>query len=132
MNVIQSLLESNGGNDIIFEPKGLDKPLLEDAFWFEVKPTDFVEAKEGGERRFYLNGRIGLVEQATANKRKYTRSVMSREIEHLLPDMQARGLYGECDHPGDGKTKLSRVSHFVLGAEINENNEIIGKLEIIS
>lgn len=131
MNVIQSLIESNGGNDVVFEPKGLDKPLLEDAFWFEVKPSDFFEEKEGGELRFYLNGRLGLVEQATANKRKYTRPVMSREIGRLLPDMQARGVYGECDHPSDGKTKLSRVSHFVLGAEINESNEIIGKLEII-
>jgi len=104
--------------------------LLEDVYELKYSPQDLVEA-EGDGKRPYLKGRIGLVDKATANKRKYPRAIMAREIGRLAEDMKARGVYGELDHPGDGKTKMSRVSHFVLGAEITEEGEILGKFEFI-
>lgn len=133
MSVIRQLLDEHQGNDVVFDPKDNDinLPLLEDSCWLEVKPADLEESRENGDTRYYLNGRLGLVEAATANKRLYGKKLMQREIGRLAEDMASRGVYGECDHPSDGRTKLSRVSHFVLGANINESNEIIGKIEII-
>jgi len=129
---VRKLIESNGGNDVIFDGSGEKKPLLEDFFWLEVKPGDLVEEKgNDGKNHFYLNGRFGLVEVATANRRLYPRKLIEREVSRLSEAMAAKKVYGELDHPSDGKTKFSRVSHFVLGATINENNEIIGRIEII-
>ena len=108
-------------------PDGME--LLEDYFELKVGPGMLVEGKDG--KRPYLKGRLGLVEEDTANGRYYPRTVMEREIAKLLEGMKAKKVYGELDHPGDGKTKLSRVSHFVIDAGIKENNEILGALEFI-
>jgi hypothetical protein len=131
MNAWQQLQESTGGKSVLFDPSGFKAPLLEDACWMEILPDDLQEEKKDGDTRFYLNGRIGLVETATANRRVYSKKIMSREIGRLKENMKARRVYGTCDHPKDGRTLLEDVSHYIVDAEINENNEIIGKLEII-
>lgn len=109
-------------------PEG--KELLEDVYELVFQPEDLHEANEGGKRP-YLKGRLGLVDVATANKRLYPRNLMMREVSKLKEDMQGRGIYGELDHPGDGKTKLARVSHFVTDALIKEDGEISGVIEFI-
>ena len=132
MSRLRKLLEANGGDDVIFDGSSDGKPLLEDFCWFEVKPGDLLEEKDAkGENHFFLDGRFGLVESATANRRLYPRKLMERELSKLREDMGKKGVYGELDHPSDGKTKFRRVSHWVLGAKINENNEIIGRIELI-
>jgi len=109
-------------------PEGKD--LLEDVVVLEFSPEDLHEG-EGEGKRPYLKGRLGLTDQATANKRLYPRKLMVREINRLSEDMQGRKVFGELDHPGDGKTKLARVSHFVTEAAIAEDGEIKGVIEFI-
>lgn len=106
------------------------KELLEDVFELVINPGDLIESKDG-EKRPYLKGRLGLVDEATANKRLYPRNLMVREISKLKEDMGSRGVYGELDHPSDGKTLMQRVSHFVRDAEVIENGEIQGTIEFI-
>ena len=105
--------------------------LLEDVFFLDVKPGDLCEGDEASGKRPYLKGRLGWVDKATANKRLYPRKVMGRELMRLKAPMENREIYGELDHPGDGKTKLARVSHFVLAANITESGEIVGNIEFI-
>ena len=124
---LRRLMENQ--EDVVFDDIPSDMPLLEDFFEFKVEPGSLVEGKDGKKPR--LRGPIGLVEESTANDRYYPRSIMEREIARLLESMTARKMYGELDHPGDGKTKLSRVSHFVTEAAIKENNQIFGELELI-
>lgn len=121
---------NEGKDEILFElPDGAT--LIEDAFSLVVKPGSLVESNEDGVNRYYLDGPLGLTEVATLNKRLYRRYIMEREIKRLSKDMGDKKIYGELDHPGDGKTKLSRVSHFVLNASVNESNEIMGRIELI-
>lgn len=107
-------------------PEG--KELLEDTFLCEFV---LEESTEGGGKKPKLKGRFGLVDEATANKRLYPRKVMSREIQRLQEGINGKTVYGELDHPGDGKTKLQRVSHMVTGLQLEGNGEIQGTLEII-
>jgi hypothetical protein len=56
---------------------------------------------------------------------------MMREFKRLGPLMEGRGLLGELDHPGDGKTSLKRVSHVITHLEIKEDNSVFGVWEVI-
>jgi len=103
--------------------------LLEDVFELEFLPEDLHEAK--GDKKPYLKGRLGLTDQATANRRVYPRSLMVREIGRIAKDMADRKVYGELGHPKDGKTDLDRVSHFVTEAKVTEDGEIQGVIEFI-
>jgi len=107
-------------------PEG--KKLLEDVCELEYSPNDLHE--ESGKRP-YLKGRLGWTDQATANRRLYPRKLMARELQRLQEDMKARKVFGETDHPSDGKTKLARVSHFVTDAVIESDGEIKGVIEFI-
>ena len=44
--------------------------------------------------------------------------------------MQKRRAFGELDHPADGRTKLTRVSHLLTGLKV-EGNSIVGEAEIL-
>jgi uncharacterized phage infection (PIP) family protein YhgE len=44
----------------------------------------------------------------------------------------ARRAFGELDHPEDGKTKLSRVSHVITKLEIDKNGVVMGEAEILN
>jgi hypothetical protein len=107
-------------------PEG--KELLEDVCLLEFKPGDLCE--EDGKKP-YLKGRLGLTDKATANKRRYPRKVMVREIARLAEDMKGHKVYGELGHPLEGKTDFTRVSHFVTEAEVTEDGEILGIIEFI-
>lgn len=76
-------------------------------------------------------GPFAKVGVPTSNGRLYTRPVMEREIEKLRPLMESRKLFGELDHPGDGKTKLQRVSHLITNLEIQEDGVVMGTLEVL-
>lgn len=104
-----------------------EKVLLIDTFSMKFHMTEDV-SKSG---KLIGEGRFGYVDKPTANKRIYPRAIMEKEIARLQDDMQKRRIYGELDHPGDGKTKLSRSSHLVLNATVQEDGEIVGSLEVL-
>lgn len=109
-------------------PKG--KQILEETF--VLRDYKFLEEGEGKEKKFRLRGTLGIIDEATANDRVYPRKVMNREIKKLKEAIAERKVYGELDHPGDGKTKLARVSHLVSDINIHEDkNSVDGELTFI-
>lgn len=103
------------------------KELLEDVYFPEF---ELVEDISGGKKP-YLKGKFGQVDVPTANKRVYPRKVMESQFRRIEEAMNNRQLYGELDHPGDGKTKAARVSHMIYGLTMHESGQFDGVCEII-
>jgi hypothetical protein len=81
--------------------------------------------------RVIVRGEFARSGAATENKRVYPESLWEREIQRLSPAMQERKLYGELDHPNDGRTQLSRVSHVVTGMQLADNGDVMGEAEVL-
>jgi len=110
-------------------PQG--KQLLEDAYWLQIDPNSLLVEGEGKSLKAKLKGKLGDTDIPTANKRVYPRTVIAREYNRLKEAIAQRTMYGELDHPGDGKTKLARVSHLVTELNLSSNGEQIGVIEFI-
>jgi len=102
------------------------KELLQDSVPFKL----VLEESENG--RLVAKGQFGAVDIPTANKRMYPRRIIERELSRLMKDAKERRLYGELDHPGDGKTKLSRSSHLITNLSLQEDGSVVGMAEILS
>lgn len=94
---------------------------------FEMTP-EITEAADG---KMKFRGKFGIVGEATKNGRLYRSNLMERELDRIAPEMKGRGVFGELDHPDDGRTRLTRVSHIVTEAKV-EDGEIVGAFEVLS
>jgi len=105
--------------------------MLRQKFLYDCFPLklQLLESKNDG--RIVGRGVFGLVDTPTENGRIYPRRVIEREIERVMPEVRNRMFFGELDHPQDGKTALSRVSHIITDLKL-EGNEIIGELEVLN
>ncbi len=88
------------------------------------------DATPAGTKRLVVRGQFGLADVPTSNKRLYRESLWKREFKRLAESLDDRRLFGECDHPADGKTKLQRASHLITRLEI-KNGEVVGEAEIL-
>jgi len=79
--------------------------------------------------RVLIKGAFGHCSEPTSNKRLYSEKVMQPNFDRLKESMGKRRLFGELDHPADGKTSLKRVSHIVTELSITEDGEVLGSLE---
>ena len=89
-----------------------------------------VESKGGGPQKLVMRGQFARSDRATENKRLYRESLWRREFDRMSEDIKSRGVYGELDHPSDGRTKLTRVSHLITSLKV-QGNEVIGEAEIL-
>jgi len=105
--------------------------MMKQKFLYDCFPLklQLLESKDNG--RIVGRGIFGVVDTPTENGRIYPRKVMEREIERVMPEVKNRMFFGELDHPQDGKTALSRVSHIVTDLRL-EGNEIVGELEVLN
>lgn len=102
----------------------------------EMKPNLLIEHVEsdllfeavGG--RYLVRGEFGKYDSATENKRVYSRPLMEREIGRISPDFPKRQVYGELDHPDDGRTRLQRVSHIITNLRLKDG-KVVGEAELI-
>ncbi len=96
----------------------------------DVRPVrlTLVEGMEGGKVR--VRGEFARAGQATENKRIYPQKVWERQIGRLGKPMKERRVFGEIDHPLDGRTSLSRVSHIVTDMRL-EDGVLVGEAEIL-
>ena len=76
-------------------------------------------------------GEFGRCGVPTQNKRTYSRPIVEREINRLSEDIERRRMFGELDHPADGKTKLQRVSHIITKMEIDDDGRVVGEAEVL-
>lgn len=98
-----------------------------------TRPSALVmtEARQAaGSGKMVARGEFGRVGVPTQNGRRYSESLMKREIKRLSEDLKARRVLGELDHPESGKTSLKRVSHVVTDLWI-ENGIVMGEAEIL-
>lgn len=86
-----------------------------------------VESKDG---KVVVRGEFAKCGIATENKRVYPRKVWEKEIHRLNKALAERRVFGELDHPADGRTQLTRVSHIITNLSI-ENGLVIGEAEIV-
>jgi hypothetical protein len=77
-----------------------------------------------------VRGEFASYGKATANKRFYGENIWKQEISRLEEALGDRRVYGELDHPTDGRTSLKRVSHIVTGMHL-ENGILVGEAEIL-
>lgn len=68
---------------------------------------------------------------ATANNRLYKTPLWKREVGRLKEDMRAGRVFGELDHPGDGKTKLARVSHILQDLTVEGDGAVVGVSKVV-
>jgi hypothetical protein len=77
-----------------------------------------------------VRGEFARAGEATENKRMYPSKVWEGQIKRLKSAMTERQVFGEIDHPSDGRTSLQRVSHIVTDMRV-ENGVLIGEAEIL-
>jgi len=87
------------------------------------------DGTDGG--RVVVRGEFARSGQATENKRIYPESLWEREVRRLAPMMTEKKLFGELDHPNDGRTQLTRVSHIVTGMSITDSGHVMGEAEVL-
>jgi hypothetical protein len=102
-----------------------------DAFEFRQIGPLTESTDSAGQRKVTGKGTFGMVDVPTANGRLYRRTLMDREINRLREQISARKVYGELDHPADGKTLMQRVSHLITSLEIRPDGVIYGEMEVI-
>jgi len=116
----------------------VEKRLLEDVIF--LSPTDYqftpdgvVESKSGGKLHIlgHIEGKFAHADIPTANNRRYGRGIFESNLKRLAPHIEARGVYGETDHPADGRTLFQRVSHIITHLDLKENGELFGGWDLL-
>ncbi len=112
-----ALVEENGGN-VLIERCAATFSVVEEA------------TEPGKPKKVKVRGEFAKCDEATANKRVYPKTLWEREIKRLSEAFGERKVFGELDHPSDGRTMLNRVSHIVTNLAI-EDGKVIGEAEIL-
>jgi len=94
-------------------------------------PLEFtLEESKDHPGKYVARGQFARSDKPTENKRFYGPHLWEREIGRLGDAMKGRMVFGELDHPADGRTKLQRVSHILTNLH-HEGGEIKGEAEIL-
>jgi len=88
-----------------------------------------LEESEG--KGTFAKGEFGRVDVPTQNGRIYGKKITQKNIDRLSESLSKLAVYGELDHPSDGKTKLSRASHILTSLHIDEDGRVIGVAKIL-
>lgn len=78
-----------------------------------------------------VKGEFAKCDVATENKRVYPEGVWNKEIGRLNKAITERRVFGEMDHPADGRTSLQRVSHIVTNLKVSKDGKVVGEAEIL-
>lgn len=95
------------------------KELLVDTYVFNPSKTKLYEAvdKKGG---VIIEGEFGFVDKKNGNNRIYPARIMEREINSFNKRFGKKGVNGLLDHPENGRTTLSKVSHVIEKAWLKD------------
>jgi len=105
----------------------MGQKLLIDTMPFHVQ---FVEGKDGG-GKLIARGEYARFDKPTDNNRVYPVNVWKKNLGRLAEAINRRRVFGELDHPGDGKTKLQRVSHVTTQLRTNDDGTVFGESELL-
>jgi len=98
----------------------------------DVMPFQY-QIVESASGRFHVEGIFQRSDVENANKRVYPRSIWEKELkeQRVTDAISKRAMFGELDHPADGKTSLKRVAHLITGLELQEDGNVTGSAEIL-
>jgi hypothetical protein len=102
--------------------------LLIETYELSSYQLDEAAAKDG---KVVLSGIFARADVPTKNKRVYGRKDYLENVQRMLPLMKRKAVYGELDHPADGKTKLQRASHYLTNLEVLEDGTVMGTMELL-
>jgi hypothetical protein len=109
----------------------MEKKLLIDTVSFKLQlMEDNAHRGNDGRPKIIARGEFARADLATENKRIYPFALWERELRRLQEQLGNKKVFGELDHPMDGRTSLKRVSHIVTGLHL-ENGVVIGEAEIL-
>jgi len=98
----------------------------------DVMPFQYqiVESESG---RFRVEGIFQRSDVENANKRVYPRGIWEKELKEkrVIESLDNRAMFGELDHPSDGKTSLKRASHIITNLELGEDGVVTGGAEVL-
>lgn len=87
------------------------------------------EGSSGG--KIKVKGEFAKCGVATENKRVYPEGLWNKEIGRLGKAMNEKRVFGEMDHPSDGRTSLNRVSHVVTSLKVTKDGLVVGEAEVL-
>jgi len=89
-----------------------------------------LEESKGGPGKYVARGEFARADRATENKRLYNHQLWERELGRLGKQLSEMKVYGELDHPMDGRTQLKRTSHIISDLHL-EGDVVIGTAHIL-
>lgn len=90
-----------------------------------------VEAKEGGEKSYVIEGIFAQAEQKNRNGRVYPKAIMERAVNKYVTDqVSKKRAVGELNHPEGPTVNLDKVSHLITDLRF-EGNDVVGKAQIL-
>ena len=98
----------------------------------EVMPFEY-QIVESANGRFRVEGVFQRSDIENANKRVYPRTIWEKELKEarVREVLENRAMFGELDHPSDGKTSLKRVSHLITELQLRDDGIVHGAAEIL-
>lgn len=91
---------------------------------------DQLQESQTGE--YIFRGKFAQSDLPTANKRIYPRSLWEREIKRLAGKIAEGKVFGELDHPEDGKTKLQRSAILIQSLSLDKQGQVIGSFKVLN
>jgi hypothetical protein len=89
------------------------------------------EAKEGGKKKYYIEGIFAQAEQKNRNGRVYAKPIMEKAIGKYVTEQVSKGrAVGELNHPDGPTVNLDKVSHKIESLEW-QGNDIVGKASVL-
>ena len=89
------------------------------------------EAKEGGGKKYSIEGIFAQSEAQNRNGRIYPRGIMESAVNKYVVDQVAKGrAVGELNHPEGPTINLDKVSHKIESLNF-QGNDVVGKATIL-
>ena len=89
------------------------------------------EAKDGGGKRYAIEGVFAQAEQKNRNGRVYPMPVMEKAVGKYNDEQVSKGrAVGELNHPDGPTVNLDKVSHKIESLQF-EGNDVVGKATIL-
>jgi len=89
------------------------------------------EAKEGGGKKYSIEGVFAQAEQKNRNGRVYPMPVMEKAVGKYVDEQVSKGrAVGELNHPDGPTVNLDKVSHKIESLNF-KGNDVVGKATIL-
>jgi len=89
------------------------------------------EAKENGEKKYFIEGIFAQAELKNRNGRIYPKKVLEKAVEAYQPTISAKRAIGELNHPAHPQPNPERASHLIEKL-VWEGNNVMGRAKILT